>query len=128
MQEHKGRCEEALEKLVNRVGESLREIFFVFSERAFSTKVSAIVKGSDVIMISEGSNDVRKSRQVLFAFPMMLTPDVRDRQAVLSASRSEHAIGFLHGFLAQMLQGELSRFGVVVALILITFRYTAVQG
>jgi hypothetical protein len=39
MHQHKDHCEELLEKLVNRVGESLREIFYVFSKRAFSTKV-----------------------------------------------------------------------------------------
>ena len=106
--EHQEKCGGLLQKLVERIGESLREMFYVFSERAFDTKVVGVAKGTDAILISEGSNNVQQSRQALFPFPVMPTADVRDRHAVLCANRSEHAVAYLHDFLAQMLQGELS--------------------
>ncbi|KAF2832280.1 hypothetical protein CC86DRAFT_268096, partial [Ophiobolus disseminans] len=56
-------------------------------------------------LISEKSNDVRQTGQVLFGFPRIPGSDLRDRHAVLCVSRSEHALGYLHDFLAQMLQG-----------------------
>jgi hypothetical protein len=39
----------------------LREIFYVFSERAYTLQISSIAKGSDIAMVSEGSNDLRVS-------------------------------------------------------------------
>jgi hypothetical protein len=100
-------CEGLLQKLVDRIGETFQEIFYVFAERAYNVNVSSIAKGNDAIMISEGLNDLRISRQALFAFPSHLLKDmnIRDRRAVLSVHRSEHALAYLHDFLAQMLKG-----------------------
>lgn len=108
LRQHRSQCGGLLHKPVERIGETLREIFYVFSERAYNTKIVSIAKGSDAVLISEGFNDVQRSRQVLFAFPVMPTSDLRDRHAVLCVHRSEHALGYLHDFLAQMLKGELS--------------------
>jgi hypothetical protein len=104
--QHKTHCESQLQQLVERVGEVLRELFYVFSERAFTLKISSLAKGSDIVMVSEGSNNVRVSGQALFAFPAEMLPDLQDRHAVLGVGRSEHAMAYLHDFVAQMLKGD----------------------
>ncbi|KAH4168215.1 hypothetical protein HBH43_120970 [Parastagonospora nodorum] len=103
--QHKTHCEGLLQQLVERLGEILREIFYVFSERAYTLKISSIAKGSDVVMVSEGSNNLRVSNQALFPFPAEMLPDLSDRHAVLGVGRSEHALAYLHDFIAQMLKG-----------------------
>ncbi|EAT87669.2 hypothetical protein SNOG_05278 [Parastagonospora nodorum SN15] len=37
------------------------EIYFYFFERAYTLKISSIAKGSDIVMVSEGSNNLRVS-------------------------------------------------------------------
>lgn len=106
--QHKTHCESLLQALVERVGEIFQEIFFVFSERAYTLNISSIAKGNDIAMVSEGSNNVRLSRQALFAFPAEMLPDLQDRHAVLGVGRSEHALAYLHDFVAQMLKGDLA--------------------
>ncbi|EAT89041.1 hypothetical protein SNOG_03836 [Parastagonospora nodorum SN15] len=55
-------------------------------------------------MVSEGSNNLRVSNQALFPFPAEMLPDLSDRHAVLGVGRSEHALAYLHDFIAQMLK------------------------
>lgn len=105
--QHKIHCESLLQQLVERVGEILQEIFYVFSERAHTLNISSIAKGNDIAMVSEGSNNVRLSRQTLFAFPAEMLPDLQERHAVLGVGRSEHAMAYLHDLVAQMLKGDL---------------------
>ncbi|KAH4908378.1 hypothetical protein HBI80_054450 [Parastagonospora nodorum] len=52
------------------------------------------------------SENFRVSGQALFAFPAGMLPDLSDRHAVLGVGRSEHALAYLHDFIAQMLTGR----------------------
>jgi hypothetical protein len=86
------------QKLIERVGETLREISHVFTERAHTLKISNIARDTDGVMVSKSSNDLRISGQVLSPFPAELLPGLRDRHAVLCVGCSKHALAYLHDF------------------------------
>jgi hypothetical protein len=93
-----------LQMLVGRIGKTLREIFYVFSERAYTYNISTIAKGVDALMVSQAPNQVGR---VLFEFPAQLLQSLQDRRAVLCMRRSEDAVGYLHCFISQMLEGSM---------------------
>jgi len=67
-----------------------------------SVKVTAVAKGSKELLISEGLNIVQQS---LFTSPSMPLSNLLDRSAVLCVDRSECTVGYLHDFLALVLEG-----------------------
>jgi hypothetical protein len=100
--QHKDDCVGLLQKLSERTGEILRDIFCVLSERAYTWKISSIAKDSDTLMVSDGASDLRTSSCALSQIPAALLPDLRDRHAVLCVGRSEHVLAYMHELLAQM--------------------------
>lgn len=106
--QHKKDCEGLLRELVERAGKTLREMFYVFAEGTFDTSVVNVTKEPDGILVFERPNDVRQTGQVLFEFPMVPSPDLRDRNAVFCVKRSEHAVAFLSDVLSSMLEGKYS--------------------
>ncbi|KAH7072705.1 hypothetical protein BKA63DRAFT_48737 [Paraphoma chrysanthemicola] len=103
---HRSHCADLLQKLIDRIGRTLREIFYTFSERAFTYSVGSVAKGVDAIMVSQAPSRVG---QVLFQFPASLFQgwNMLDRHAILCMRRSEDAIGYLKHFIAHMLEGNV---------------------
>jgi hypothetical protein len=107
LHEHREKCESILEELLERIGETLQQVLYVFSKRIYTLPVSSMCKELDAVMILEGLRDLQTMCQVLFPFPTQLTTslDLRDIQAILSTGRSVYQIAYLHDFVAQRMKG-----------------------
>ncbi|KAH3954978.1 hypothetical protein HBH98_036540 [Parastagonospora nodorum] len=103
--QHKIHCKGLLQKLVDSLGEILQEIFYVHGSQSLLYPATSPCR-PQYHAARNHSENFRVSGQALFAFPAGMLPDLSDRHAVLGVGRSEHALAYLHDFIAQMLTGR----------------------
>jgi hypothetical protein len=94
-----------LDRTIHRAGALLREMFLLFSERAFSYPISGIHRTDDHIQLVVDKNP-QKQIQCFHEFPQSLVAGIEEKQKILSSCSCLNMVAYLHDLVIDMLRGN----------------------